>query len=257
MKRDVSQVRKSIAKRKREKTSVPQNAATPRKFSSLSFPQEEEKHGYLPVSEQVGSNKNIKDTFVSSFVIKSILAAILFFGVAIFLRVEGSWLDTPKSWTSSALTEEFPFATVNQWYQEKFGYPVALTPKQNDQGDAISPALPVNGTLSQTFQVNGQGIMITADQDQNVLSMNSGIVIFAGNDSETNKTVIIQHPDKSTSIYGNLTSIKVHQYKAVSSNEVIGEFKPSETEAKSVYFAIEKDNQYLDPIKVMQVDERP
>ncbi|MCT2537959.1 M23 family metallopeptidase [Aquibacillus koreensis] len=259
MKRDLSQVRRNIEKRKRERkvgAGAGSGNAKQARFSSIAFPQDEERHGYMPVSDEVGTNKNVKDTFIASFVMKSTLAAILFFGVAILVRMDGGFLEKPKQWTSNALTEEFPFATVNHWYQEKFGYPLALTPNPNSE-DVLTPALPVNGTLSQTFQVNGQGIMITADEDQSVRAMEKGIVIFAGNNKETNKTVIIQHADKSNTVYGNLTDINVYQYQSVTSNEVIGQFKPSESSAKAVYFAIEKDNQYLDPIQVMQVDERP
>jgi stage IV sporulation protein FA len=181
----------------------------------------------------------------------------LFFGVAILYRVDLNVMDKPKQWTASALTEEFPFATVNQWYQEKFGYPLALTPKPGNQEASEANALPVNGTVSESFQSNGQGIMITTDEKAKVSSMKGGTVIFAGNDPETKKTVIIQHADRSKSIYGHLSSIQVHQYQFVGDNEVIGGFVPSRENAQNVYFAIQKNNKFLDPIQVMKVDERP
>ncbi|MBM7572033.1 M23 family metallopeptidase [Aquibacillus albus] len=256
MRRDIYKVRKSIAKRKREK-SLTSNMSVPKKsFVNHVFPQDEEKHGYMPISESVSSSKSMKDTFVASFLMKSILAAVLFFGVAIFMRMEGEWLNTPKQWTSNALTEEFPFATVNAWYQKKFGSTLALTPN-NGQNSENPATLPVNGTVSQSFEMNGEGIMIKAEGATKVTAVEQGTVIFAGNDSKTNKTVVIQHPDRSKTIYGNLSSIHVHHYQFVASNAIIGEFEPSEANASNVYFAIEKDNQYLDPVKVMQVDERP
>lgn len=257
MKKDVNQIRKDIAKRKREKT-LTSNPNAPRRYTDAIFPQDEEKHGYMPIPHDSNAGNDVKDTFVASFVMKAILSAVLFFGVAIFVRMEGTWLQTPKQWTSQALTEEFPFATVNHWYQEKFGFPLALTPNKSEEvANQEKLALPVNGTISQTFQMNGQGIMISAEEKTQVLSMENGIVIFAGNHKETNKTVIIQHADKSKTIYGNLSAINVHQYQMIANNEPIGEYDPTTSEAKTVYFAIEKDNQFLDPVKVMQVDERP
>ncbi|WP_186576271.1 M23 family metallopeptidase [Aquibacillus kalidii] len=257
MKKDINQIRRDIAKRKKEKT-LASNPQAPKRYTDAMFPQEEEKHGYMPTPTGSGSTSNLKDTFVASFVMKLILSAVLFFGVAIFFRVDNTSLQAPKQWTSQALTEEFPFATVNQWYQQKFGFPLALTPNQTkDETEKEQLALPVNGTISQTFQMNGQGIMISSDKKTDVLSMESGIVIFAGNDPKTDKTVIIQHPDHSNTIYGNLSSINVHQYQLISSNQTIGEYDPATSKAKTVYFAIEKDNQFLDPVKVMQVDERP
>lgn len=257
MKRDVSQIRRNIAQRKRARKTLTSNSSTPRKITPSSFPQDEEKHGFLPVNEHYDSSKSVKDTFVASFVMKSILAAVLFFGVAVFFQVNGSWVEKPKLWTSKVLTEEFPFASVNKWYQEQFGSPLALTPSKSNASEDGALALPVNGTISQTFQMNGEGILISAEETSEVLSMEAGTVIFAGNDRETNKTVIIQHADKSKTIYGNLSSINVHLYQTVGSNDVLGEFIPSESNAKTVYFAIEKNNQFIDPVQVMQVDERP
>ncbi|MDC3415666.1 M23 family metallopeptidase [Aquibacillus salsiterrae] len=257
MRRDISQIRKNIARRKRERALPSSHSASDKKsFLPSSFPQDEEKHGYMPVTETNSSTDNMKDTFITSFVMKSILAAVLFFSVAIFFRLEGNWLEQPRQWASQAFTEEFPFASVNQWYQQKFGSPLALTPK-NDEVESDSPVLPVNGTVSQTFQNSGEGIMISTPENTEVKSVQQGTVIFAGNDPKTKKTVIIQHPDKSKTIYGNLTSINVYQYQFVGKNQSIGEFVPSEANAQNVYFAMERNNQYVDPVKVMKVDERP
>ncbi|QDP40742.1 M23 family metallopeptidase [Radiobacillus deserti] len=257
MKRDVNEIRKDIARRKKERTFSTTNYGSTRAFIP-SVPQEEEKHGYLPFGDDSASPKRMNDKFVASFMIKTILAAVLFFGIAVLFKVDLKWSEEPKQWASSALTEEFPFAKVNQWYQERFGTPLAIGKTESVSGQASEQlALPVNGTISQTFQTTGQGIMITADKESKVLAMKAGTVIFAGNDRKTNKTVIVQHPDGSNSIYGNLTSIDVHQYQSVQSKEVIGKYNPATSEEKEVYFAVEKENKFVDPVKVMQVDERP
>ncbi|WP_077621365.1 M23 family metallopeptidase [Sediminibacillus massiliensis] len=258
MKKDVSQVRKSIAKRKREKsissvTSFKQEAPD---FKN-SFPQDEEKHGYLPFStENYTDSSDIKEKFTANLVMKSILAGILFFAIATIHRADMPWLIQPKQWTSQALTEEFPFASVNQWYQNKFGSPLAMTPDKEETEDQPA-ALPVNGTVSQSFQANGEGIRIAADEKSQVVAVEAGTVIFAGNDSETGKTVIVQHADKSKSIYGYLSSIDVYQYQFIDASTVLGEFDPSTGVSKDIYFGIQKNNQYLDPIQVIQVDETP
>ncbi|WP_226036541.1 M23 family metallopeptidase [Aquibacillus saliphilus] len=256
MSRDIKQIRKSISKRKRGKTDK-SSSQLPRRYSAAAFPHDEEKHGYAPFTPVSESSKSVKDTFITSLMMKSILAAVLFFGVAIFMGTDSGWMQEPKQWTSNALTEEFPFASVNHWYQEKFGYPLALSPSQTQTADQIGPTLPVNGTVSQTFEATGQGILIQTDDTSKVIAMDKGTVIFAGNDRSTKKTVVVQHRDGSNTIYGNLSSINVHQYQFIANNEVIGEFVPSKANSSNVYFAIEKDNQYLDPVKVIQVDERP
>lgn len=253
MKKDVRDVRKSIAKRRKEKN-MPEKPIPSKSFVS-SLPENEEKHGYLPFTPTVEGKKKPKEAFVASFMMKSILAAALFFGVAVINGTDLSWTETPKQWTSQALTEEFPFATVNKWYQDKFGSPLALTPKESEQANGEAHSLPVSGTVSESFKANGEGIMITTDEKSEVAAMKEGTVIFAGNDSETNKTVIIQHADQSKSIYGHLSSINVHQYQSVSDNDIIGEFIPADNGSQTVYFAIQKDNEFIDPVQVMQVDE--
>src|SRR5699024_8634102 len=112
-----------------------------------------------------------------------------------------------KSWTSDALTEEFPFAKVNVWYQETFGNPLAFTPTGSKGSEHDGLALPVSGSVTESFQTNGKGIMIAPDTSSVVSAIQEGIVIFAGNDRETKKTVKVQHPDGSTSTYGHLNTV--------------------------------------------------
>lgn len=251
MNKDIEQVRKDIAKRKQQK--LPSVKST--KNLSDHTLQDEEKHGYMPTDYPTGDKQGNMPNFFSSFVFKTIIAASIFFLLALVNQIDNKLLLKPKEWTTTALTEEFPFATVNQWYQSKFGSPLAFTNQSTIETASTTSVLPVNGTISQSFQVNGEGIWITAEDTSDVLAMEQGTVIFAGNDQETNKTIIIQHPDKSESTYGNLSDITVNQYQFVNANQIIGEFVPSDTNASKLYFAIEKENQYLDPVKVMQVDE--
>lgn len=89
-----------------------------------------------------------------------------------------------------------------------------------------------------------------------VAALSEGVVIFAGKKQDTDKTVIIQHADGSTSTYGFLSSIDVHLYQVVNSKQRLGEFTPT-TDNEMVYFAIEKDNEFVDPVQVIEVDENP
>ncbi|WP_112181486.1 MULTISPECIES: M23 family metallopeptidase [Paraliobacillus] len=259
MKKDIVQVRKDIARRKQQK--LPAIKSDPKVYRpnlSSQVLQDEEKHGYMPTYYPTAEKKQ-RDSpaFFSSFVFKSLIAACIFFLLALVNQVDHASLSKPKEWTTSALTEEFPFATVNQWYQTTFGSPLAFTDQSVIETAGSAPVLPVNGTISQSFQVNGESVLITSEGTSDVYAMEKGTVIFAGNDKETNKTIIIQHPDKSKSIYGNLSDFTVNQYQFVDTNQIIGEFIPSVANESKLYFAVEKDNTFLDPVKVMKVDENP
>ena len=257
MKKDIVQVRKEIAKRKQSKLpSMPSNGNRPYKQNLANhITQDEEKHGYMSTFYPTADKSENESKFFSSVALKTSIAGILFFVIALGNQMDSNLLTKPKEWTTSALTEEFPFATVNQWYQQKFGSPFALTSQDQLASITDAPVLPVNGIISQPFQANDKGVWITTDKTSHVYAMEPGVVLFAGNDKETNKTIIIQHADKSKSIYGNLSDLKVNQYQFVNGNQVIGEFTPTDTNASKIYFAVKKDNQFLDPVKVIQVDE--
>ncbi|MFD1038616.1 peptidoglycan DD-metalloendopeptidase family protein [Virgibacillus byunsanensis] len=253
MNKGVKKVRKSIVQRKKLRGLNTKEAYT--KQITPSFLQEEEKHGYFPSFSDGPLPSKDKSSLVSGLMVKGVLAVILFLGVALLFQTNSSLLTEPREWTSTALTEEFPFARVNYWYQETFGSPLAFTPKNPVAEDNQLLALPVSGSVTESFQANGTGIMIATEEPSRVSVLREGVVIFAGNDRETNKTVVVQHPDGSKSTYGYLNSVDVHLYQFVGSNQQIGGFSPS-TESQSFYFAIQKDKQYLDPVKVIQVDDQ-
>lgn len=260
MNRDVKEIRKSIAQRKKGKELT--GSKTRVASSPASYVQEEEKHGYLPFISSTEERPNTNAQLVSAFVFKSIVAAVLFFSVAILFRLDAVFLQSPKEWVSDAVTEEFQFASVNQWYQEKFGDPLAFLPQAPNSEEAIPAsaqlALPVNGTIRESFQKNGQGILIETPQEENVHASGKGYVIFAGQKDKTGKTVIIQHADGSKSYYGFLANLNVNQYEYVGIGKVIGTTTPTKAgDDQQVYFAIEKKDQFVDPIQVIQVNDQP
>lgn len=182
---------------------------------------------------------------------------MLFLGAFLLFQTNHSLLEKPKDWTSHALKEEFPFARVYQWYEQTFGSPLAFSPQKEQVAvKQESLALPVTGNVTETFEENGSGIMITPKDAAPVLAWLDGVIIFAGNDRETEKTVIIQHADMSKSTYALLSSVDVHLYQFISAGDRIGTFNPTETE-QTVYFSLEKNNEYVDPIRVINVDDIP
>ncbi|MBY7143258.1 M23 family metallopeptidase [Virgibacillus sp. NKC19-3] len=255
MNKGVKKVRQSIEQRKKTRGLTGNESS--KKQLPVPFPQEEEKHGYFPSFSDTTFESNTGHKFPYRFMLKGVLSVMLFFGVALLGQTDAAFLQKPKEWTSSALTDEFPFAKVNIWYQETFGSPLALTP-QNDQVAVSSnqEGLPVSGDVTETFQVNGTGIMIAPDETADVAALRDGVVVFAGNDRETNNTVVIQHADGSSSTYGHLSAVDVHLYQFVASNQRVGQFTPT-AESETVYFSIEQEDDYIDPVQVIQVDDAP
>lgn len=256
MDKGVKKVRQSIVQRKKMRGLIPKEGAS--KHIVPAFPQEEEKHGYLPVISDNAFQSAHKNKHVPGLMLKGILSVLLFFTVALLGQTDATMLDKPRELASGVLTKEFPFAKVNLWYQESFGSPLAFTaqPDQTVTNADSGLALPVNGSVSETFQSNGQGILIAPEEKEDVSVVRDGVIIFAGNDRNTDKTIKVQHADGTTSTYGFLSDIDVHVYQFVKNNEQIGTFTPA-VESETVYFAIEKDNAYIDPVQVIKVDDTP
>ncbi|WP_174613934.1 M23 family metallopeptidase [Virgibacillus ihumii] len=259
MSKGIKQVRKSINQRKRMRGLSQQDGASSKPVFPP-FPEEEEKHGYFPMFQD-NTSKNWSsgrtDKRISSFIVKAMFSVMLFLGAAFLFQAEDEWLTEPKQWASNALTEEFPFASVNSWYQETFGKPMAIAPnQQQNQSDTSPLAMPVTGSVSESFQENGTGIMIKPGATTEVSALRQGVVIFAGNDSETGKTIVVQHADNSKTTYGYLSDINVHLYEPVDAQQKLGKFKPT-AERKTVYFAIEKNDTFIDPVQVIKVDDTP
>ncbi|GAB3050248.1 peptidoglycan DD-metalloendopeptidase family protein [Virgibacillus ainsalahensis] len=255
MNKGVKKVRHSIEKRKRTRGLSVKDG--PKKQIWPEFPQEEEKHGYYASFSEHTLSGNNKGNFPSGFILKGILSVMLFFGVALLTQADTAILQKPREWTSNALTEEFPFAKVNLWYQETFGTPLAFTPNQGStEVGGEQSVLPVSGSIKESFQTNGKGLMIAPGEKADVTALHDGVVIFAGNDRETDQTVVLQHPDGSVTTYGFLSDVNVHLYQFVTSSQTIGQFTPT-MENDTVFFAIEKNSDYIDPVQVIQVDDTP
>lgn len=253
MKRGIKRVRHSIRRRKKKRNY--NELSSMNDYSSLYLPEQEERHGiyHSHIHPQYSFNERRS---LNKTALKGMLSFLLFVSFALILKLDFSGFEKPKQFANHYLNEEFPFAKVNDWYVETFGQPLALLPERSRHRDETDErSLPVSGQVTEPFNLNGKGIMISPQEDTSVLAFNSGVVIFAGNDRETKKTVTIQHPDNSKSTYGHLSSIDVHLYQIIQVNDHIGTFEPSKNN-ENVYFAIEKNNSFVDPVQVIQVDNR-
>lgn len=260
MNKEVKDIRKSIEQRKKHQRMRNDKELPSKKINSV-FPQEEEKHGYYPVLPENADGQRDstkRNKFVSGIFLKGVLATLLFFGAGLLYRVDYAGLQKPEEWTTTVLTKEFPFAKINQWYQQTFGEPLGFSSEEAVNGMESQTdhalALPVDGSVEESFQTNGSGIKIAPKQTEDVSVLRDGVVLFAGNDRETDKTVVVQHTDGSISTYGYLNSLDVHAYQHVGSHQKLGEFVPDDTN-ENVFFSIEKDHEYVDPVQVIKVDD--
>jgi stage IV sporulation protein FA len=255
-------IRRRIAKRRKEKERMGNSSGPERLFS---LPSEDEKHGFSPIIsyDGGGSEEEIHPLFRKEvFLFKLLASACLFLVVAIMFRNHNAAFDSARNVVKQTMETEFQFATVSNWYEDKFGKPLALLPfTPNKQTTNVSSkpqyAVPASGRILENFQKNGQGIMIETSKGTKVEAMNGGIVQFAGVKEGLGKTVIIQHSDQTESWYGNLESINVSLYKYIDKGQEVGTVSASTDKAKSkgeFYFAIKKGDHFIDPIQVIQFE---
>ncbi|WP_067837388.1 M23 family metallopeptidase [Amphibacillus sediminis] len=242
MKKDLDQIRKDIIKRKQQRLKTVQ---IPNRVEETERPSVH--------STQKPSHQDQIKSRTPLFVKQLLIASAFFLFTVMFLQSDSNQFEKSRSWLYTQLVEDFPFATVNVWYQEQFGVPFGFFVDQSTVPTYGQLAFPVSGTVSQPFNTNGQGVLIQVDDQPEVFSIEQGTVIFAGNDRQTEKTVIIQHPDRTKSIYGFLDQIDVTPYQFVYANQKIGQV--AEGNNGNLYFSLQKNNQYIDPIEVIPVDD--
>lgn len=258
MDKKIKRIRKAIKERKQQRHPRQSNSKHSPMYELIS---DEERHGlydsFTPQFDKSQKNR-VNVSVHSSFFYQLLGSIILFISSFFIVKGNGPLFEKTDEWLQTALHEQFPFATVHDWYVRNLGTPLALLPASETVSsvtDGMYP-MPLMGEVVETFQTNGLGIEILPEQETSVQAVNKGMVIFAGSHPETDKTIIIQHPDRSETTYGKLSAIDVHLYELIDTNDVIGRIDPSVTK-EAMFFSVEEKTGYVDPAKVINVNGSP
>ena len=200
--------------------------------------------------------------------LKVMLSVILFLVVAILFKHPSDQLADVRHFVIDSFEREFQFAVVSNWYEQQFGKPLALFPvneqESNDErrnGATVNQqddyAVPASGHMRilESFESNGKGIMIETAPESVIESVKDGYVVFMGEREDIGKTVIIQHDDGSESWYGHLQEIDVALYDYIKSGDPVGKASNDDSgETGIFYFALKKEDTFIDPIQVISFD---
>lgn len=259
------EIRKRIAKRKRDRQFQNPNPTNP---TDSFFVSDEERHGQSPFPTINGGNyeKEIHPLFRKEvFIFKILLSACLVLIVAIVFKPEqNTQFEASRHFIQSTMDKEFQFTAITTWYEDRFGKPLALLPVKEgsevakstqNQDDSKEFAILANAKVAESFEINGQGIIIETFSNANVEAAREGNVIYAGKKGDLGKTVIIQHSDGTETWYGHLGSISTLLYSFVEKGSEIGTVTENTDKTKGqYYFAIEKDGHFIDPSQVISFD---
>lgn len=197
------------------------------------------------------------------FLIRCVLAAVLVLAVSWINRQDHERFQRIQSSIETAMSHEFQFAAVADWYQKNLGEPVGFLPDLNKkpqdvEGQVAEPekkteyAVPVNGEITGTYNDKTKGVTVSTTSHSEVSAVQDGLVVFAGEKKDSGRTVVIQHKDNTESWYGKLDETKVKVYETVKKGQKIG--TTSGDKKGNFYFALKKEEKFIDPIQVMSFD---
>ncbi|HHW39382.1 MAG TPA: M23 family metallopeptidase [Bacillales bacterium] len=265
MRNRVDDVKRRIAKRKKERSSIGESPTVSRR-NAYSLLKDEERYGEAPFYDYEPGSNSKHPIFRSEFIILQVLLAVcLFLIVGILFKDSSPRWEKARTFVSQTMEKEFQFAAVMNWYENQFGRSVALLPEMNkgqipnqiDQSEDIQHvyAVPAAGRVLEPFSKDRQGIMVETGRDSFVESIDDGFIIDVGVKEDIGKTVVIQHADGSETWYGNLNSINVKLYEFVKSRTQLGQVTNTEDgQAGTFYFAIKEGDSFIDPIQVINFD---
>lgn len=190
------------------------------------------------------------------FFFKILAALVLFLAVGIMFKHPSEKLENGRDFVTKVMGTELQFAAISSWYENAFGKPIAFLPASPEavveEDTSNQYALPASGKIAESFESNGEGIILETGKGSKVEAMGEGLVIFAGVKEGLGKTVIIGHADKSESWYGQLESVNVGLYEFVKKGKELGTVMTSEDGSKGMfYLAIKKDEAFIDPKQVI------
>ncbi|WP_158738213.1 M23 family metallopeptidase [Alteribacillus sp. YIM 98480] len=197
-----------------------------------------------------------------AWVLQSLIAATLFLLIGILFQSSHPAFEGARQYITTSFEEEFPFAAATAWYEERFGSPLAFlpfqdnlenTPQQPVSESTDSFAVPVSGTVAESFSENGKGIVLETGKDESIEAIKGGVVVHTGPHEEWDLAVAVQHYEGGESWYGMMDNVEVKLYDHVSTGTVLGTVDTEEGSGR-FSLAIKENNEYIDPVDVIAFD---
>ncbi|MDN4070955.1 M23 family metallopeptidase [Paenibacillus vini] len=220
----------------------------------------------VPGAGDGGYSGGNKTSFWSMLFLRMIISALLFAALWGIERYEPAWSLPVRAFVAQSLTQEMDFAAAEAWYERTFGGPPSFIPifKHNEEkglkvGTVTGFVTPIEGTLASPFALNLKGVEIIPTGDSGggdqVKSVETGRILSVARDAITGMTVTVQHANGYVSVYGHLEQPSVAKGDWVEGGDVLGKIvAPSENEFPTLYFAMKKNDRYIDPADVIPFD---
>lgn len=211
----------------------------------------------FPSQSQIlkSGQKTKKKSWKYKILIQSVIAAGLFLGTTL-IHQQPYASSMVKSVVTSIWEKDLNFVVVSNWYKQVVGNDPSILPVFSKQKEVAPTAIwkaPAKGKLLLPFTTDRNGIVIHLLQNDPVKAAADGWVSFVGKKEGLGETVIIQHKDGSETWYGFLEKLSVKQKAVVKQGDSIGK-TATKKEQHFVYFAIKKNNKWIDPVGVVKIE---
>ncbi|WZX99478.1 M23 family metallopeptidase [Bacillus sp. FSL W7-1360] len=213
--------------------------------------------GKEQISPPLEVHQKERKTYRHRWFMQALIAGCLFFALGIVYEREEEPFQTVQAFVDQSFEHQFQFAAVADWYEKQFGGPLHLLPDQRASEEEIYDyAIPASGIIGESSAEDGKGILLETDAEAIVKAVKGGQVVLLSNDKKAlGKMIEVQHPDKTTSIYGMLDEVSVSLYDMIPAGTTLGKVMPIEGEQTGkFYFALRRGEAYVDPSDVMSFE---
>ncbi|PZE19977.1 peptidoglycan DD-metalloendopeptidase family protein [Paenibacillus xerothermodurans] len=200
----------------------------------------------------------------SSIRIKLFISCVLFALIWAMFQSDHPLANKGKAFVTATLNESFDFRPVAAWYERQFGGAPTLLPALNPvnqqeaqkvTADSKHYFAPVRGKVIAPFEPGTLGVTVETKADATVSAMDTGLVVYAGAKEDTGFTVIVRHTDGVQSVYGWIEKGRVSVNDWIKGGETLGSVsQDSSQQTGYVYFAVSKDNTFINPADVVNFD---
>lgn len=213
--------------------------------------------------ELMGPGSGRRPTFWSAMFVRLVISTLLFAAIWGMNRYEPAWATPIRAFIAKSLTVEMDFQAAQAWYERYFGGAPSFIPifKTNEDhglrvGATAAFSLPIEGSLASPFALSLKGVEIIPDTGSlQVKAIDTGRVVRVAREAETGQTVTVQHAGGYLSVYGHLDQISVEKGDWLEGGDVLGSLPPrTQSPLPTLYFAIKKDDRYIDPADVIPFD---
>lgn len=148
-------------------------------------------------------------------VIKFLLSIVIMLVVLILIKQN---VEFKTKFYQNVYDTSFSFATINNWYESKFGSPLPFKDLIKENQTVFKEKLKYSDASKYM-----DGVKLEVGSNYLVPSLEKGIVIFIGKKEDYGNTVIVQQQNGIDVWYSNLDNINVKLYDYIDSGVLIGE----------------------------------